>query len=54
MAKKAVKIFDWDFCFSLILITFGAVMAAIALELILIPNLMIDGGVNGISIIIIL
>ena len=51
MAKKAVKIFDWDFCFLLILITFGAVMAAIALELILIPNLMIDGGVNGISII---
>ena len=51
MAKKAVKIFDWDFCFSLILITFGAVMAAIALELILIPNSMIDGGMNGISII---
>ena len=51
MAKKAVKILDWDFCLSLILITLGSVMAAIALELILIPNLMIDGGMNGVSII---
>ena len=51
MAKKAVKILDWDFCLSLILITLGSVMAAIALELILIPNSMIDGGMNGVSII---
>lgn len=51
MAKKAVRILDWDFCLSLILITLGSVMAAIALELILIPNLMIDGGMNGVSII---
>lgn len=51
MAKKAVRILDWDFCLSLILITLGSVMAAIALELILIPNSMIDGGMNGVSII---
>ena len=52
MAKKVSKLFDWDFCLSLILITLGAVMSAVALELILIPNSMIDGGMNGISIII--
>ena len=51
MTKKAVKILDWDFCLSLILITLGAVMSAIALQLILIPNSMIDGGMNGVSII---
>lgn len=51
MAKKAVRILDWNFCLSLILITLGSVMAAIALELILIPNSMIDGGMNGVSII---
>ena len=42
MAKKVSKLFDWDFCLSLILITLGAVMSAVALELILIPNSMID------------
>lgn len=42
---------NWNFCLSLILITMGAVMAAISLELILIPNSMIDGGMNGVSII---
>ena len=47
MAKSSSKILDWDFCFSLIMITLGAVMAAIALKLILIPNSMIDGGMNG-------
>ena len=52
MAKKVSKLFDWDFCLSLILITLGAVMSAVALKLILIPNSMIDGGMNGISIII--
>ncbi len=52
MAKKAYKVVNWDFCLSLILITLGAVMSAIALELILIPNSMIDGGMNGVSIII--
>lgn len=51
MTKKVIRIFDWDFCLSLILITLGAVMSSIALELILIPNLMIDGGMNGVSII---
>lgn len=50
MAKKE-NLFNLDFCLSLILITIGAVMAAISLELILIPNSMIDGGMNGVSII---
>lgn len=36
---------------SFLIITLGAFMAAVALELILIPNMMIDGGINGISII---
>ena len=35
----------------LVLAILGAVMAALALELILIPNSMIDGGMNGVSII---
>ena len=51
MAKRVCRLFDWDFCLSLILITLGAVMSAFALELILIPNSMIDGGMNGVSII---
>lgn len=46
------KIFTKRFLLSLILITIGAVIAAASLELILIPNSMIDGGMNGISIII--
>ncbi len=36
---------------SFILITLGAVMAAAALEIFLIPNSIIDGGLNGVSII---
>ena len=36
---------------SFIIITIGAVIAAGTLELVLIPNKMIDGGINGISII---
>lgn len=51
MTKKVSKILNWNFCLSLILITVGAIMAAAALELILIPNSMIDGGMNGVSII---
>lgn len=46
------KIFNFKFFVSLIMITIGCVIAAAALELILIPNLMIDGGINGISIIV--
>lgn len=44
--------FNFKFIYSLIMITIGSVIAAASLELILIPNLMIDGGINGISIII--
>ena len=36
---------------SFILITLGAAMAAAALEIFLIPNSIIDGGLNGVSII---
>ena len=45
------SIFTYRFLFSLLFITIGSIIAAAALELILIPNLMIDGGINGISII---
>ena len=51
MTKQSKGLLSWSFCLSLILITIGAVMSAVALELILIPNSMIDGGMNGISII---
>lgn len=46
------SIYNYKFFMSLIVITVGAVIAAASLELILIPNMMIDGGINGISIII--
>ena len=46
------RIVNIRFIISLIVITIGAFIAAGALELILIPNLMIDGGINGIGIII--
>lgn len=46
------KIFNYEFCFALLVISIGAIIAAASLELILIPNMMIDGGINGISIII--
>ena len=36
---------------SVFIITMGSIMASLALQLILIPNQMIDGGVNGIAII---
>ena len=51
MQKSSSKILNLEFYLSLILITLGSVMAALALELILIPNSMIDGGMNGVSII---
>lgn len=51
MARKEQGIIDFEFCLSIFLITVGAIMAALALELILIPNSMIDGGMNGVSII---
>lgn len=45
------NIFTYRFLLSLLFITIGAIIAAASLEIILIPNLMIDGGINGISII---
>ena len=50
--EERQKIFNYRFLLSLFFITIGAVIAAASLELVLIPNLMIDGGINGISIII--
>ena len=50
--KEKQSIFTWRFLLSLAIITVGAIISAIALELVLIPNLMIDGGINGIGIII--
>ena len=46
------KLFNYKFFLSIIIITIGSIIAAASLELILIPNMMIDGGINGISIII--
>lgn len=46
------KIFTSRFILSLVVITVGVIIAAASLELILIPNMMIDGGINGVSIII--
>lgn len=46
------KILNFRFFFSLVVIVIGSIIASAALELILIPNLMIDGGINGIGIII--
>ena len=45
------KMISFRFIISIIIITFGALVAAGTLELVLIPNHMIDGGINGISII---
>ena len=45
------RLFTKRFFLSLVLITVGAIISAAALELILIPNKMIDGGMNGVSII---
>ena len=49
---KERKLFSGKLLLSFIIITISAAIAAMSLELILIPNLMIDGGINGISIII--
>ena len=46
------RLFTKRFFLSLVLITVGAIISATALEIILIPNKMIDGGMNGVSIII--
>ena len=41
-----------DFVLSFLALTFGAIVSAIALENFLLPNTVLDGGINGISIII--
>ncbi len=49
--EEKQSIITYKFLLSLVIITIGSIIAAASLELILIPNLMIDGGINGISII---
>ncbi|MBR3198961.1 MAG: YitT family protein [Bacilli bacterium] len=49
--EEKQSIITYKFLLSLIIISIGSLIAAASLELILIPNLMIDGGINGISII---
>lgn len=48
----SIKNKSLKFVIAFIMITIGAVMAAVALECFLLPNTVLDGGVNGISIII--
>ena len=49
---KMMKNNYFKICVNAILLTVGALIAAIALEVFLIPNTILDGGVTGISIII--
>jgi len=49
---KMMKNNYFKICINTILLTVGALIAAIALEVFLIPNTILDGGVTGISIII--
>lgn len=50
--KQKKKIFTKEHVFSFLMLTFGAVIAAFALEEFLVPNSIFDGGVVGISMII--
>ncbi|WP_019532672.1 YitT family protein [Paenibacillus ginsengihumi] len=51
MAKTHKKLTLGDFLKRFIFITLGAVLMAVALELFLVPNQVIDGGITGISIV---
>lgn len=46
---KQYKLYFWELIFKIPWIIIGAMMAAISLEVILIPNGLIDGGITGIS-----
>ncbi len=48
--KKTYKSYFWELVFKIPWIIIGATMTAISLEVILIPNGLIDGGITGISI----
>jgi len=48
-SKKFYKVYAIDLCLRIPWIIAGAFMAAISLEVILIPNGLIDGGITGIS-----
>lgn len=47
--KKTYKSYFWELVFKIPWIIIGATMTAISLEVILIPNGLIDGGITGIS-----
>lgn len=51
MAKKHKKLSPVDLLKKFIFITLGAVLMAVALEIFLVPNEIIDGGITGISIV---
>ncbi|CAM3457991.1 YitT family protein [Marinicrinis lubricantis] len=51
MPRKHKKMTFADFLKKFIFISIGAVMMAVALELFLVPNQVIDGGITGISIV---
>ena len=50
MAKQHKKTTLSSFLLKFIFITIGAIMMAVSLELFLVPNKVIDGGIAGISI----
>lgn len=51
MAKTHKKLTFGDFLKRFIFITIGAILMAVALELFLVPNQVIDGGITGVSIV---
>ncbi|MCC3373363.1 YitT family protein [Cohnella sp. REN36] len=51
MSRTHKKTSGWHTLLKLLFITVGAAMAAVALELFIVPNAMIDGGITGVSII---
>ncbi|MBB6673408.1 YitT family protein [Cohnella nanjingensis] len=51
MPRTHKKTTGWSAVLKFLFITAGAIMAAVALELFIVPNAMIDGGITGISII---
>lgn len=52
MKIKSSKEIITDWTISIIMITIGTIMASLSLEVFLVPNLIIDGGITGISIMI--
>ena len=53
MAKQHYKLTKLELLLRIVFITIGAALVSVALEIFLVPNNIIDGGVVGISIIIV-